>query len=244
MPTDRAAKAERAVGPQNRFARLWRDFVSFFVRQPGEPTHIDLSLPELRQEYDRRVFERVGVSVADNDVLNIHRIGINAPPDFVWQVWARRDPEAYYWPTRIAFPSLRNQSRNEGALLLFGRPYLRLFRAVLIRRHDVPQDSDPHEGRYALYRCTGGYPIGIFGMYARPRNVTEGDIEPTQVFFLVAFDFFGRKHWLGSRAVRPIWESIHNRVTTQVLNRFKAHCESAYARAQEPELVANQPPPG
>ena len=81
-------------------------------------------------------------------------------------------------------------------------------------------------------------------IHVRPNDPARDEIEATQIFFMVAFDFFGRKHWLGRRAIRPFWESIHNRVTSQVLNLFKAHCEAAYARTQGCGHVATGPAAG
>jgi len=244
MPPQDTAAPE-ATGGYERPAKkgLWSDFVSFFLRRPRERTLIDLSSPGARAEYDQRVFERLGISVADNDVLNIHRIGIDAPDALVWDVWSRRDANTLYWPTRIAFPAWHDGNGAEGKLLLFGHPALPIFRADLIRRCEVPADSDPNRARYALYRCSGGYPMGVFAMYVRPRTAAD-DTDATQVFFLVAFDFFGKKQWLGTRAVRPIWEPIHNRVTSHVLNRFKAHCLQVYAQSGGLGGVATRVPRG
>ena len=217
---------------------LWSDLLCFLARRPAEKTRLKLSIPEERANYDRRILERVGASVADNAVLNIHRIGIKAPPDFVWDVWARHDRDAHVWPSSIALPVWENARAEHGKLLLFGLGFLPIFELDLIPRRDAPKSGDPDGARYALYRCSGGYPVGVVSIYTRSRMTEENELERTQFFFMVSFDFFGRKQWLGTRAVRPVWEPIHDRVTTHVLNRFKAHCEEAFAnRAPTPEAI-------
>ena len=217
---------------------LWSDLTTFVLRRPAEQTHIDLSMPGKREIYERRILERLGISVADHQVLNIHKIGIRAAPDFVWNEWARRNPDGHYWPRSIALPAWQDESAEHGKLLLFGLGFSPVFRVDLVRRYEVPLATDPDNARYALYRCSGGYPVGIFAVYIRSRIAAEHEVEPTQMFFLVSFDFFGKKHWLGTHAVRPIWESIHNRVTTHVLNRFKAHCEETLPKTVSPPLNA------
>ena len=200
------------------------------LRSPAEATRLDLAVPGKRETYDRRVLERLGVSVAGHEVLNIHRIGIDAPPELVWDELQHWSPDGGYWPGGIVRGQWEGEGLEHGSIRLLGLSFLPLFRLDLVRRQETPPPTDPDRARYVLYRCSGGYPIGVFSIYVRARIVAEGEVEPTQMFFMVSFDFFGRKHWLGTRAVRPLWESIHDRVTSQVLNRFKAHCQEARAR--------------
>lgn len=208
---------------------LRSDLLGFLLERPTEQTRVDLSLPSRRDFYRHRILQRLGVNVADHEVISIHRIGIEAPADFVWTEFSRPDPDPDFWPSRLARICWHGEGADHGKILLLGLPFAPLFRLDLVRRQETPPPTDVDGTRYALYRCSGGYPVGTFSVHVRSRIVAEGEVEPTQMFFIVAFDFFGRKHWLGTRVIRPVWESIHNRVTTQVLNRFKARCREATA---------------
>ena len=42
----------------------------------------------------------------------------------------------------------------------------------------------------------------------------------------MSFNFYGRKRWWGARFLHRIWESVHNRATGNILNRFRQLCEA------------------
>ena len=107
----------------------------------------------------------------------------------------------------------------------FGLKFIPLFRLSALRTQSVPSSLEPDSGRYVLFRCSGGYPIGIFAAYVRSSVVDMGEAEQTQCFLIVGFDFYG-KGQSGRRGIAgSAWEIVHNRVTANVLNRFKALCE-------------------
>ncbi len=54
-----------------------------------------------------------------------------------------------------------------------------------------------------------------------------------EVFLGVSFDFYGENGWSLFRPVNRIWESVHNRVTANVLHRFKQLCEWRFERTAE-----------
>ena len=60
---------------------------------------------------------------------------------------------------------------------------------------EAPSPSDLDNARYVLYKCRGGYPIGIFSVYVRSSIAQEGETEATQVFMVVGFNFYGREDW-------------------------------------------------
>jgi len=227
--------------------KIWADVVAYVLRRPPIDTHVSLPTAEERDNYDARILQRLNISVADYSVLNIHRVGIEAPVSFVADMVAQWRPDAGYWPNELARAVFSRSSANlanqVGVYLfgrdrslfglprqLFGLDYIPLFRMDILRRQRVPAPHDVDNARYIIYRCTGGYPIGIFSMYMRSNIPSQHEHELTQLFFVVSFDFFGKKNWLGRWAVRPIWQSIHNRVTAHSLARFKHHCEAAFAR--------------
>jgi len=81
-------------------------------------------------------------------------------------------------------------------------------------------------------RLSGGYPIGIYAMYARSSIAIQKEIEQTQLFFAVGFNFYGRESGKRITIINKIWEKVHNRVTANILNRFKQLCEWRFERIQ------------
>jgi len=207
---------------------------------------VKLRNAEEREKYESRIVQRLNIRVADFSVLNIHQLGIDAPVAFVWDMAAQWRPDAGYWPNDLARIVFAKNLPNHIEIFLLGRTrpflglskrlfgldYIPLFSLDILKREATPSPTGVDNARYFLYRCHGGYPIGIFSLYVRSSIPSEGERETTQLFFVVSFDFFGKKDWLGTRLVRLFWEPIHNRVTAHSLIRFKAHCESAFARVQ------------
>ena len=87
--------------------------------------------------------------------------------------------------------------------------------------------------RFLLYDSSGGYPIGIFTMYVRSSVEERGEVGKSQLFFAVGFNFYGKESRPKIGIINKIWESIHNRVTGNVLNRFKQLCEWRFQRIQD-----------
>ncbi|MHC4140818.1 MAG: hypothetical protein ACYTA3_00630 [Planctomycetota bacterium] len=218
---------------------IWSDSWRFLLRRPAISTLVDSSSDTGRERYSLRIKQRLGVSVEGYAILNIHRIGIEAPAAYVFEELLEWDEVARCWPGHIA-----KLQRIEGSLehidvLLFGRrkPLLGLksklfglnvaplFKMVALKRQEAPSPSDLDNARYLLYKCRGGYPIGIFFLYVRSSIAEEGETEETQAFMVVGFNFYGRKDWPRTHIINRVWERIHNRVTSNVLNRLKRLCE-------------------
>ncbi|MBT6835993.1 MAG: hypothetical protein HOA61_08095 [Bacteroidetes bacterium] len=94
-----------------------------------------------------------------------------------------------------------------------------MLNAISIKKTPDPTGID--NARYLLYKSSGGYPIGIFTMYVRSSIVNEQEMEKSQLFLIVRFNFYGKANWSKRKIINRIWESIHDRVTSNVLNRFK-----------------------
>lgn len=224
--------------------------VGYVLRKPSRRTRVSLDPPADHENYESRILQRLGVRVADYSVLNIHQIGIEVPPTYAWDVLSQWRPDGGYWPNTIAHAVFAGHRPDHVAVYLLGRrrslfglrngflglDFIPLFRMDLLKSQAVPRVSDVDNARFLLYRCRGGYPMGVFSIYVRSRIAAQREVERTQLFFVVSFDFFGRKDWLAAPAVRPIWESIHDRVTSNFLNRFKVHCETGFA-----EFLADRP---
>jgi hypothetical protein len=201
---------------------------------------IDASSEAGRGKYTRRIHDRLRVEVSNYAVLNIHRIGIDAPAERVfeeildWKVAARCWPghlatleRAAHSPEHVDVFLLGRRKKLPGIKLdLFGLNVVPLFTMNLVKLQREPGTSALENARYMLYECSGGYPVGAFCVYVRPPIPHEGEIEQTQVFMAVWFNFYGRKDH--ARVVNKVWELIHNRVTGNVLNRVKQLCETRH----------------
>ena len=240
LPTLAAADVQPAV-PRSG-ARLASDIRRYLWNRPPVATLIRFSSPEQRQACGERILQRLGVSVSAYSVLNLHKIAIDAPSSFVFDELRHREVSAVCWPNEIAELERVDDEVDHVRIHLLGRCAgafglrhgLRalglgpLFCLDKLRFQGTPGTLDVDNGRFLLYACSGGYPIGIFGVYVRSSIPGEGESGQSQVFFLVGFDFYGRKNWRGSRLVAAVWEAVHNRVTSNVLNRFQQLCEARF----------------
>ena len=118
---------------------------------------------------------------------------------------------------------------------IFGDHFIQLFNLDAIHIKRIPDPSDNDNARYLLYKCSGGYPIGIFCMYVRSSIPDRGEKELSQLFILVGFNFYGKEVLSGVTLINKIWEGIHNRVTTNIANRLKQLSEWRFETIQNPE---------
>jgi hypothetical protein len=102
----------------------------------------------------------------------------------------------------------------------------------LLKKQGVPRPSDSDSGRYLLFQCEGGYPVGIFAFYVRSSIASREELDSTQVFVGAGFDFYGKERWPLFHPVNRVWETIHDRVTRNMLNRLKQTCEWQFDRTQ------------
>lgn len=201
------------------------DLRLYVLRRPARATLVAADSPEQREELTRRILQRLGVNVASYVVLSLHRIGVEAPARSVFEELQRWDVTESCWPRHLAALERVNDQVDCVRVCLLG---WQLFQMDLLERQDVPSPLDVDNTRLLLYSCSGGYPIGIFSVVVRSSLDALGEREQSQVFFLVSFDFWGKKGARRIRLVKPVWEWIHNRVTANILNRFKALCEARF----------------
>jgi hypothetical protein len=224
---------------------LAADFRHYLFRRSPIPTLVSFETEAVRRDYAERIAQRVGIDVSQYSVLNIHRIGIRAPVRYVFEEIIRWRGDSPYWPNHLATLVIEPGRPEDVRVVLLGQSvggwlasatggrFGTLFEmhARTVRR--VPADSDLDNARYFLWDCAGGYPIGIFSVFARSPIAERQEREPTQLFFAVGFNPYGRRYLSGIRPVRRTWEAIHNRVTRNVLNRFKTLCEVGFADSLE-----------
>ena len=249
-----SAKARRnqsvSVGLPAESRSVVSDIRRFVFHGPIIPTLMESKTDALREDYEHRIRQRLGLSVSEYAIMNIHKIGIAAPTGFVFEKFLDSQAVQRCWPGHIAtLVRVNGDSEHLHVYLLgrkkrflglkydlFGLNVVPLFAMKAIKVQRVPDPSDFDSPRYVLYECSGGYPVGVFGFYVRSSIDELGETEQSQVFMSVVFNFYGKKNWPDKHIVNTAWECIHNRVTANILNRFKQLCEFQF---QAEGVVAN-----
>ena len=225
--------------PPSKSYGILSDIRCFFLNKPEISTRIKFHSDEERLVYTRSILQRTGIGVDMYKVLNIHRIGIEVPATFVFEELLKWNGDSSCWPNHIAKVALKDGELEHIQINLFGWPSdpfkrkkgiagLRLFHlfnlnAIKIQTTPAPFDFD--NARYLLYKCSGGYPIGVFSMYVRSSIPERGEKEMTQLFMMVGFNFYGNTTLSKLNIISKTWEAIHNRATTHIMNRLKQLCE-------------------
>ena len=230
----------KKIKPPSRSWGIISDIWYFFVKKPPEKTLIKFKSDDDREDYNKRIIQRFGIDPDKYSVLNIHKIGVEAPPSYVFDELLRWNGDSTCWPNHIAKIDLVDNKIENIRVLLFGRksyPFgykksflglklLPLFNMNAIRIKKVPDPFDFDNARYLLYDCTGGYPIGIFFMYVRSSIEEMDEKNQSQLFLTVGFNFYGKSDWSTRfKLINWIWQKVHNRVTSNVVARIKQLAE-------------------
>ena len=243
-PYPAAVEAAAPAAPPLPPRGILGDVLTYLLRVPRIPTRIDFASDAEREDYSKRILQRWGSDVSGYSVLNLHRIGVEAPVRYVFEELLAWDRDSTCWPNELATIEAEGDPARPGPtnlrVQLLGKSWLRrlrpkgapLFRMRLIRRQDVPRPADPDNGRFMLYSCEGGYPIGIYAFYVRSSLPERREVGVTQVFICAGFDFYGNERWPLFHPVNRVWETIHDRATRNILNRFKQLCEWNFTRTQ------------
>lgn len=225
--------------PPPKSESLLSDIGTYLFHHPRRPTLVPFGLDVEREDYSQRINQRLGINVGRYAILNLHQIGIEAPVSTVFEELLRWNGDSSCWPNHIAMFSRVDDNLESIRLYplglergLLGFEVAPLFNLHAIRFQRAPDPLDSDNARYLLYECSGGYPIGIFAIYVRSAISSLGESEPTQLFMAVGFNFYGREAWSRPSLVQRAWEGVHNRVTSNVLNRFKQLCEWRFQKLQ------------
>ncbi len=225
---------------------LVSDIRSFVLHKPSIPTLIEVDSEAAREDYSQRIAQRLGINVAQYAILNIHRIGIEAPARHVFEELLQWNGKPAYWPNSIVKVERTDGRMEQFQFFLlgkrkslfglkngiFGLNFIPLFRMDAVAVQHLPSESNFDNARYLLYECSGGYPVGVCGIYIRSPIADLGETEQAQTFFAVGFNFYGKENWPRKHTINQLWEGIHNRVTANVLNRFKHECEKIFQKVQ------------
>lgn len=225
-------------GPPRASRNLIADFLNFLVHKPRISTFVKLNTYELRKDYTQRVLQRIGIEVSGYTVLNFHKVGIDAPAGAIFEELLNWNGDSTCWPNHLAEVYRIDDQIEEIEILLFGIKKFPcgwlspLFKLNSLHIQHTPATVDLDNARYLLYKCSGGYPIGIFAMYVRSSIPEQNETSQSQLFFGVGFDFYGKKKTSKFNLVNFIWTKIHNRVTANTLNRMKQLCEWRFEKKQ------------
>jgi len=218
---------------------IFSDIRYFFLDKPEIATGIKFHSEEERQFYTENILQRTGIGVDMYNVLNIHRIGVEAPATFLFEELLKWNGDSSCWPNHLAKVTLKNGRLDNIKVNLFGWPphpfnpkkglkgfqLFHLFNLNALKIQLTPEPFDFDNARYLLYKCSGGYPIGIFLMYVRTSITERGEKEMSQLFMVVSFNFYGKKNLSKLNIINKTWQAVHNRATTHIMNRFKQLCE-------------------
>lgn len=256
MKWDRLERRETGSGDAPPHSRsLLDDLRLYLLHRPRVSTRVAIDSAETRRDFEARIMRRIGIRVDSYTVLNIHRIGVEVPVSHVFDELLKWGADAEFWPNHLATVERHEESLDHMRVLLLGRSELpfglgdRLFGLQIVplfRLHALRIQRTPVVGqdnaRYLLYESGGGYPIGFLALYVRSRIPAQGERAMSQLFFVVGFDFYGRKDWARARPLRRLWEIVHDRVTANVLNRFKRICEASFETLRRGDTGAAAPP--
>jgi hypothetical protein len=236
--------------PPSKSNGILSDIRYFFISNPKPKTLVKFEAEAERQNYVERILQRTGIGVNKYRMLNIHKIGVEAPVSYLFEELLRWNGESNCWPNHIARLKLLDNELNKISVTLFGLSqnnlksknrksrfhFLQLFNLDAIKIQRIPDPSDNDNARFLLYKCSGGYPIGVFSMYVRSSIPEIGETELSQLFILVGFNFYGKEALSKVTFLNKTWEAIHNRVTTNIAHRLKQLSEWRFEQIQNPKV--------
>lgn len=224
----------QAINKPRRSVNTFTDIYHYLIKNPGLSTLVKSSNQDARTEIGSSILQRTGIDVQNFKMLNLHRIGINAPASYIFDELLKWSGDSICWPNHIAKVQLQNNSLEHIKIYLlginfrlFGFNFFHLFDLSSIKIQHSPSSSDQDNARYLLYECKGGYPIGVFSMYVRSSIPERGEKEMSQLFMMVSFNFYGKSN-ARANIFNKVWERIHNRVTSNMIYRFKELCECKF----------------
>lgn len=244
--SDSEKTGSKLLKPPTRSSSVFSDALYFLFRKPSIKTLIRFESVEKREEYNQRIMQRVGINIDKNQVLNIHQIGVDAPVSYIFNELLNWNGDSTCWPNHVAKIERINDDIEQIRVLpfgwkkypfrfmksLFGLHIIPLFYLDSIRVKQIPDSFDFDNARYLLYNSSGGYPIGIFAMYVRSSIENLNETDQSQLIFVVSFNFYGKEK-PKNKLVNKIWETVHNRVTANVLNRIKQLSEWRVKKIQQ-----------
>ncbi len=173
---------EEIKKPPSRSRTVFSDIWHFLLNKPKIHTLIKFDSEEKRQEYNQRIMQRVGIDVDRNSILNIHKIGVEAPVSYIFNELMNWNGDSTCWPNHVAKVERIEDKIEEIRILpfgwskypfnfmksFFGLHLIPLFLLNSIRIKQVPDAFDFDNARYLLSRCRGIRLAFIRCMYVHP----------------------------------------------------------------------------
>ena len=107
------------IAPPIRSRNIFTDIWYFLLFKPKPPTLQAFRNEDDRENYNKRILQRLGIKPDDFTVLNIHRIGVNAPPSYMFNELLKWNGESTCWPNHLAkVDRVGNRLENIRVLLL------------------------------------------------------------------------------------------------------------------------------
>lgn len=236
----------RELTPPNKSTNVFSDIKYFIVHKPEKPTLIKFNSDKEREDFSYRILQRLGVEVDSYKILNIHKIGINVPAKYVFEELLNWNGDSTCWPNHLAKVVQRNSNLENLSIYVLGltklpawiknsflgRSFIPLFKLNAIVFKKIPDPMAADNARFLLYKSSGGYPIGIFTMYVRSSIDQLNEKEQSQLFLMVGFNFYGHTNWSKRNLINRLWEAVHDRVTSNVISRFRQLCEWRFDKIQ------------
>lgn len=234
------------LSPPSKSSGILSDIKKFFLHKSRIPTLVKFNSEAEKQNYNYRILQRLDIKVSEYRILNIHKIGVNAPAKYVFEELLKWNGDSTCWPNHIAEIVREDDHLESLFVYLFGwKRYPSIIRKILsrwkliplfklnaIHFQKTPDPSDSDNARYLLYQSYGGYPIGVFTMYVRSSIESENEPEQSQLFLMVGFNFYGKDYLTKRKWLNRPWEMVHDRVTSNVVTRIKQLCEWRFEKIQ------------
>lgn len=101
------------IAPPSRSKNVFTDAVNFLIHSPKTQTKIRFDSPDARKEYNNRIMQRVGIDTKKYSVLNIHKIGIDVPVNYVFNELLNWNGDSTCWPNHVARVERKNNKIEE-----------------------------------------------------------------------------------------------------------------------------------
>ncbi len=70
--------------PPGRSRNIFTDIKYFFLDKPPVSTLVKITSVEQKEIYCESILQRIGIRVSDYRMLNLHRIGVEAPASYLF----------------------------------------------------------------------------------------------------------------------------------------------------------------
>ena len=172
------------------------DLSNYFFNRPEIQTLVDFPTIRERVDYSKRILQRLAIDVDQYSVLNIHRIGIDAPVKYVFEEFFSEDMEARCWPDHFATQRRPREGVEEIQVVLCGVPV-----------HDEPENTRRTLNSRRLHELVAicavvGAPLGRGGISGKEHDRFT---PPRLESHCRPGDIASVRHAAKVRALQPAW---------------------------------------